>query len=589
MASNAGTDPPPSGASFRTSAGEVVRLHDCVCWRWLEGRPCLPQHERDLAAATDLVLIPVPPSGYNNSKRARKAASSEPAAAAPQPVAHAHTATARGTDGAAASCERDVLLAACTIARDALQASGLRCVVDDCPRSTPGAKYNRWEGRGVGLRVEVGLREAAARTYCLALHPRLAALLPAASAAAGATTAAAQTRDHPVVATATAGATANAAASSQDAPGVGSDSAAPAPAPAPASHSGQGKAKLGGSATAGRGLRLQGLGLEALLAACHAVHGAQPPPGDPPPGDGSSIRVGSSNGGSSGGSWCGKLHLWPVQAEAWRSTEAAVAALLAALEVEPGGSDRRSGFAAAAAAPAASGGSSAAVTGAGGSSTGAGGSSTGGGQPVPARPCVAHLRHLLQLGRPCYCGQGHYSLSQLQQEVAARWAESRPGADISEWVAAAPPRPQQLPGTGAARTGAQVEAVAVSQPQRNLQQWKQKQQQRQHMRKQQSRGKQEADAEGGNDALTINDLGDDLEDGSDGDDGGSGRVLLLVGNIPPSIKASVVQSELGAAFAPFGCRGGTFVQGKGGLGSEESSCKRAVRCGGNAVMRSYSS
>ncbi|EFJ42504.1 hypothetical protein VOLCADRAFT_97362 [Volvox carteri f. nagariensis] len=383
------------GLSFLTRTGETVRLHDCICWRHLEGRPCRTAQDCQVAQSVDVVIIPVPPSGYSNSKRARKCG-------VPTQAANPTTSTAAPS------------AAIIKTAREALEAGGLRVTVDDCPRQTPGAKFHTWEHRGVALRVEVGVREVATGTTCLALHPRLAHMMPLANRTAG-LVAQPPPSDHD-------GALEGSAPGSP--PGGVSSVAAAAAAV------GDGCGRGGRSAS----LRLGALSPEALVATCRAVvaaersnqnvgtsaHATAPIAAavEPP-----SVASGCSSNGSGamtmaaavGGSprsqwWCRKLHLWPeLLATTWGGdTAVLVAAMLAELT---------------AAATAANAVQQADCDGSGAGGAGAAGDlQAGATEPGPGqRPCVAHLRHLLQLGRRCYCGRGHYSLLQLQQEVERRF------------------------------------------------------------------------------------------------------------------------------------------------------------------------
>ncbi|GLC34870.1 hypothetical protein PLESTM_000248700 [Pleodorina starrii] len=631
--------------SFRTSAGETVRAHDCICWRHLEGRPCRTAQERQLAQAFDAVIIPVISSGHGGaSKRARKAPSGRlPAtgaanSAAAQDVVDLNV-QGDGRGGATHDfVDREGLLACCAAAQAALQASGLRANVDDCPRQTPGAKYHAWENRGVGLRIEVGSREAASGTFCLALHPSLAHLMPAAAAAAAAVELPAQ-------------------ASAAGAVPEGSLGPHPAPADLRAA------ATEGGRSGGRAGLRLGGFSPQQLVAACRAVVAqtqAQTRDQYQATAGSDSIRT---TGGAPGGSvapaadpaaataaaaatgvspqWCRKLHLWPHLVEAWGSTQSSVATLLAQLAAAQagggggggGGGGCGGGGSAPSAVAVAGGGRNdvhAAAPPGGGDRPGAGGTGNGDGAgdpPTGQRPCVAHLRHLLQLGRPCYCGRGHYSLQQLQEEVGRCYRESGSGSGAGL---------QQQQQQQIQQSAAVLEWIAPPQP-KNRQQQRQRQQCQQRQEVGGSRGggkilaaaaatkveatagaaadEEEAEEELGAgdsdvDGRTVTDDGDSDGGGGGSGNGGGGRVVLLVGNIPSAVRASVVQAELAAAFAPYGCcgvavsrtrNGGSHGWARVALGESTAEATAAaaaeavaaldgrLRLGGTPLTVSYSS
>lgn len=59
-----------------------------------------------------------------------------------------------------------------------LEQSGIAAAVDFSKRRTPGAKFSFWEAQGVLMRLEVGVREAAAGTACVWLNATYSHLLP---------------------------------------------------------------------------------------------------------------------------------------------------------------------------------------------------------------------------------------------------------------------------------------------------------------------------------------------------------------------------------------------------------------------------
>ncbi|KAG2486549.1 hypothetical protein HYH03_014850 [Edaphochlamys debaryana] len=468
---------------FTTSTGEEHKCHDAVCFRHLEGRACRTTADRKAAEEVDVVIIPVVPAG---AKRARKRAPESSGGGDPH-----------------VSLVQSSLLAACGAALTALHSAGLRAVVDDDPRKTPGAKYNHWEHRGVALRVELGAREVAAGGHCLALHPRLAALLPTAAAAV-------------------------AAASS----GTAADDGDP----------GQSAAGAAGTRGGGAGkpsLRLNSLSAPALVAACLAVRAAAAPPD----------HEAESGAGGSGGKplapsgWCRKLHLWPQQMAAWASPDAAVQSLQAILQAGTTADPGSEVTAPHAQAEPSCGGREALLSQALAAEAG-GGLGEGGGSPQAAaalalalaRPCVAHLRSLMGLGRPCCCGRGHYSLKELQEEVAAHYSQATSGDSVVRWTKLQAPAPPQEPEQGLGQQPGQGGPT------------------------QRRQGGSAAGANAGLGAAASRrrcEAGDEgSEDGEGEREGGGGcRAVLLVGCIPASAPAGTVKAQLAEAFAPFGCRG----------------------------------
>ncbi|GIL73785.1 hypothetical protein Vretimale_5351 [Volvox reticuliferus] len=546
---------------FRTSAGGTVRLHDCICWRHLEGRPCRTNQECQVAESTDVVIIPVPPSGCRNSKRTRKGCDTQVPCSATSSNAPPSGA------GAAASpnVDHDALLRYCAAVRAALEAGGLRTTVDDCPRQTPGSKYHVWENRGVGMRVEVGAREAVSGTTCLAIHPRLTHLMPLATRAID--LAAAPLPPDPTAA----GEDVDGPVGMRQRPAKGSSGVMEVAVLTASNGGGGGR----GSGGAGTSLRLTGLSLAALVAACRAVAGQNQ--------SAAAVTVvtatnslatfatahvahGSCSGISPSGAaatesaaaarskWCRKLHLWPEQVAAWGSTESAIAVLMAELA------------------------EAAATTAA--DRAGTGGTAAKGNRRADGsaggRPCVAHLRHLLQLGRPCYCGRGHYSLPELQQEVDKRFQEYNHSSrdelqqpqHIMTWIAPAPP-------PTVAGSKARVQQGCFETTARSACGTQHKQQDSETLRPASQRGgpricgvlstsSETAAPETAAVAAMAEYGGPGFDSGGEDFDGSGGgnssksagdRVVLLVGNIPSAVKASTVQTALAEAFAPFGCCG----------------------------------
>lgn len=97
---------------------EVVRVSDCICWRFLAGYPCQTAQQAAAGAGIQVVVIPIVPSGGRRHKKQCVHGEEEP-------PAHASTAI-------------EGLLEACRAAAAALLQAGVQAVVDDNTRSTPG-------------------------------------------------------------------------------------------------------------------------------------------------------------------------------------------------------------------------------------------------------------------------------------------------------------------------------------------------------------------------------------------------------------------------------------------------------------------
>jgi len=68
----------------------------------------------------------------------------------------------------AGSSEAEAVIAACRSVDEALNAAGIRTMVDDS-EERPGAKYYRWEMKGVPLRIEIGPRDVRTQS-CVAVR-----------------------------------------------------------------------------------------------------------------------------------------------------------------------------------------------------------------------------------------------------------------------------------------------------------------------------------------------------------------------------------------------------------------------------------
>lgn len=505
--------------AFRSSNGDVTRLGDALCWRFLEGRPCLPAAERRVAASVDVVIIPVMPA---SAPQQHVTSTSDGNIS---PPAAAQDATSTGTTGckprapqpapvpSSTAAVREELLRACASASGALGSCGLRAAVDDCPKATPGAKYNLWENRGVRLRVEVGMREVASGRFCLVLHPSCSGLMPGAKAAA-------EAAENVLV-------------------GPLSDNGAQQP--------GGGRGLTGSGAPKQRsGLRLPALSLPALAAACKHVTSAATKA--PPTLPGSTQSQGGAvcspaAPGPEGHGHCRKLHLWPDAVNAAAADP--VAAIIAQLRASYGLPRKSQARGTSGGGP--PGGAladmaqevSARVAAAETQAPPCGGAKAAAAAAAPGaaafRPCVAHLRHLLQLGRACHCGQGHCTLQELQHEVAVRYAEANrhTGAEVADWILPAVlqvEQVQQQKGRPRGRQDSSGNAGAAP-------------------------GAGDQGIQGGCEDCSAA-PGSEDGDGGGGAPGGSGRVVLLVGDIPPRVPHGAVQGALAAAFQPFGCLGG---------------------------------
>ncbi len=541
--------------AFQSSNGDVTRLGDALCWRFLESRPCLPAAERRVAASVDVVIIPVMPA---SSPQQHIPSTSDgtiilPAAAQGETSTGATGCTPPAPTPAlvpSPAAVREQLLRACSSAANDLGAFGLRVAVDDCPKATPGAKYNLWENRGVRLRVEVGMREVASGRFCLVLHPSSSSLLPGARAAA-------ESVEHGISAPLPDG--------RAQLPGAGQG---------PTGHS------TGGRVPRQRpGLRLPALSLQALAAACkHVTSAATGATSGSTRSQGGAVCSSAAPGthaGPHGHGRCQKLHLWPdaVSAAAADPVAAIISQLRASYGLPPkspargtsGGGPPGDALAAAPALHMAQEADTREATAetqvqtCGGVTAAA--AAAPGAAPIAFRPCVAHLRHLLQLGRACHCGQGHCTLQELQQEVAVRYAESNrdTGAEVAAWIlpAALQQQEQQQKGRPRGRQGSTSNAGAA-------------------------RGAEDQGLLGG---CEDGSAAPGSEDGYGGG-GGPGRVVLLVGGIPPRVPHGAVQAALAAAFQPFGCLGGkrqryaaSHASVQSELGCQEAVylCPRCVR------------
>ncbi len=134
----------------------ISKVSDLICFPCLEGRPCLKASEQRREA--DVVVVPV----LNKRSLMRSSAAPTEAASGPPPrTAHAA-----------------VEMVAAAAAAGELRSAGLRVILDDDLRKTPGEKYHYYEHRGFPTRVEIGAIEASAGTASICLHPRLALLHP---------------------------------------------------------------------------------------------------------------------------------------------------------------------------------------------------------------------------------------------------------------------------------------------------------------------------------------------------------------------------------------------------------------------------
>lgn len=53
--------------------------------------------------------------------------------------------------------------------------------------------------------------------------------------------------------------------------------------------------------------------------------------------------------------------------------------------------------------------------------------------PPTQRPCTMHLRYLLQLSKPCYCGRSHVSMTDLQQEITTQ-LQTQHNCQVLGWM-----------------------------------------------------------------------------------------------------------------------------------------------------------
>lgn len=182
---------PPAGhkrracLAFTSSTGETIAAQDVVCWRYLDGRPCLTAGQRATAASVQAVVIPIAPG------RPSKPLTLEFRSSAPDEPAHAINGDSGGKGDAtatatalpanalplAAALPPDIshdpkmaVAASAAALAAALREAGMATALDNDGRLTAGAKFHKWEGMGVACRLEVGPSEAAAGACCLAVQ-----------------------------------------------------------------------------------------------------------------------------------------------------------------------------------------------------------------------------------------------------------------------------------------------------------------------------------------------------------------------------------------------------------------------------------
>eukprot|EP00955_Chlamydomonas_euryale_P011769 126355-Chlamydomonas_euryale.AAC.13 len=137
---------------FHDSSGGVAKVVDQVCWRSLEGRPCMTACERHAAPQHPVVVLPVVVVRRQ----------------------HLEEGACEACTGAHGWCRAHAVLRMCRHVQAALQAVNIDAVLDDAPHMTPGAKFNLWEARRAAVRVEIGPQEASSGRVTLALDPSLA-------------------------------------------------------------------------------------------------------------------------------------------------------------------------------------------------------------------------------------------------------------------------------------------------------------------------------------------------------------------------------------------------------------------------------
>ena len=115
-----------------------IRASDLICWRALDGKPCLSATDRQHASRIQAVIIPILFSNHPSDVEA--------------------------------------IMAHCHLAYAACMDSGVSVALDQDLRLTPGFKFNVWENRGVATRIEIGSKEAASGSACIIVHPHYAAM-----------------------------------------------------------------------------------------------------------------------------------------------------------------------------------------------------------------------------------------------------------------------------------------------------------------------------------------------------------------------------------------------------------------------------
>ena len=118
------------GGSAHLGSVKVVKASDAICWRQLEGRPCLSSSDRQHASAFDVVVIPI----ANIRRRDMEAC---PSPVHGQLQGTTEQALVHGA-GPRAAAGVQAVLSACYEVEALLNASGVRVTVDDSTKSSPG-------------------------------------------------------------------------------------------------------------------------------------------------------------------------------------------------------------------------------------------------------------------------------------------------------------------------------------------------------------------------------------------------------------------------------------------------------------------
>jgi hypothetical protein len=148
---------PPRGLAFKCSSGRVIKVKEAICWRNIEGRPCFAQSHSSLPCRlVDVVVVPIAPSVKEKRDRAEQ-----------QTDIKEDESALSELDVSACKTYGPRILLAANRALAALSEAGLAVGFDVNPRVRAAQKFEKWERRGLRVRLEIGLREADSDTVSI--------------------------------------------------------------------------------------------------------------------------------------------------------------------------------------------------------------------------------------------------------------------------------------------------------------------------------------------------------------------------------------------------------------------------------------